>query len=72
MLEETQVTSFDQLNNLTAKLSAMQLRREIKLITGSFDMANTVYAQFKVKDTGQSWELRCVNDSHGGGYLKKI
>jgi hypothetical protein len=72
MLEECQISSFDQLNQLTGKLSAMRLRKEIKLLAGSFDMSSVVFAQFRLKDTGQVWELNCVNDNHGSGYLKKI
>lgn len=38
MLEETPIANEDQLNKITAKLSGMQLRRELKLVHGSFDM----------------------------------
>ena len=72
MLEQTQITSFAQLNKITGELGAMHVRRDIKLLKGSFDMADVVFAQFREKDTGKVWELRCVNDNHGQGYLKKI
>jgi hypothetical protein len=49
----------------------MRLRKDIKL-AGSFDMSSVVYAQFTLRDTGQLWELNCVNDNYGNGYLKKI
>jgi hypothetical protein len=72
MLEEMQITGFDQLNMITGKLGVMQRQREIKLLEGSFDMSDVVFARFRIKATGQVWELRCVNDQHGSGYLKKV
>lgn len=72
MMEEIQISSSQQLNTIIDKLSAMQLRRELKLLAGSFQLNAIVYAQFSMRDSGQVWELKCVNDAHGGGYLKKL
>jgi hypothetical protein len=69
-LKEISIHSSNEAENLLTTLRGMQLRRELKLLRGSFDFHETVDAEFKLKNSPDLWRVYCVERS--GGYLRKI
>ena len=70
MLEPLHVGSQTEATALLAKLSAMQLRKELKIIRGSFS-ETILHVEFRLKATGEIWLLRGVNDIRGGLTLER-
>ena len=72
-LKPMEIKSFSELTDLLGTLGAAQIRRDIKIITGSLDNSSIIDVKFRVKATGEVWELHCLNEApSGGGYLRKI
>ena len=69
-LKEITVHSSSEVESMLVTLRGMQLRRELKIINGSFDFHGVLDAEFKVKNSNDRWRVYCVEQ--GGGYLKKI
>lgn len=72
-IENAIIGSPYQLDALLSKLRALQLKREVKLISGSFDNNTIVETEFIMVSNCERWHLSCLCDGpYGKGFLKKL
>lgn len=70
-LKEMEIGSRKHLLDLLSELRCMQLDGNINFISGSFDLDLEVRCKFRTTKDGLVWELYCMDDKGGSGYLRR-
>lgn len=70
-LQTMEINSRSTLLDLLSELRCLHLNRDLKIISGSFDLNLTVSCQFRLSKDGSIWDLYCLDDKGGSGYLRR-
>jgi hypothetical protein len=66
ILKPLEINSYSQLSEILGTLGAARIRRDIKILSGSFDEGSIIDVKFRVKSSGEVWRLQCLNEAPFG------